>query len=85
MVELESNVARVRAQQDAAGHLCGDKLGLVSTEDGRRWPVGARFLLAIVLVLAIWVLVLSLPDLLNLFFGLLLDLLLDAAKLRPGR
>ena len=80
MVELESNVARICAPEDAAGDLCGDKLGLVSTEDGRTWPVGARFLLAIALGLAIWVLVLSLPDLLNLFFGLLLDLLLDAAR-----
>lgn len=80
MVELESSVARVRAHEDAAGHLCGDKLGLVSTEDGRKWPIGARLLLVIVLGSALWFLVLSLPDLLNDLFGLLLDLLLDAAK-----
>ena len=80
MVELESNVARVHAPEGAAGPLCGDKLGLVSTEDGRRWPVGARVLLVIVLGAAIWFLMLSLPELLNQFFGLLLDLLLSAAR-----
>lgn len=80
VVELESNMARVRPHEDAAGHLCGDKLGLVSTEDGRKWPIGSRFLLLLVLGSAIWFLVLSLPDLLNDLVGLLLDLLLDAAK-----
>lgn len=80
MAELESNLTRERPYQDAAGGLRGDKLGLVSTDEERKWPLGARILLVIVLSSASWLLVLSLPGLLNDLFGLLLDLLLDAGK-----
>ena len=76
MAELDSNLARERPYRDVAAGLRGDKLGVVSTEEERKWPLGAGVLLAIVVGAAGLVMLFHLPDLLNNLFGLVLDLLL---------
>ena len=59
--------------------LRGEKLGLVSVDPERKRPLGGRVLLVIVCVSASSILVVSLPNLLSVLFGLFLDLLLHAA------
>ncbi len=76
MAELDSDLAQERPYRELAGGLRGDKLGVVSTEEERKWPLAAGVLLVIALGAAGLVLLSFLPDLLNDLFGLALDLLL---------
>lgn len=76
MAEVHTNPARERPYRGVAGELRGDKLAVVSTDEKRTWPLAAGVLLVIVLGTAGWLLLMSLPDLLNDLLGLVIDLLL---------
>lgn len=78
MVELHAKTAGDALYQGPPPRLEGDRLGVVSAEEGGKWPLGRRLRVLVLLAVMAWLAVLYLPVLLTDLAGLLLGLLLEA-------
>ncbi len=78
VLKLQANTASEAASQDSDARLHGEKLAVVSADEGGKWPPGLRMLVLVVLAAAAWLAVLYLPGLLTDLAGLVLALLLQA-------
>ena len=78
VLKLQANTASEAASQAPDARLRGERLAVVSAEEGGKWPLGLRMLVVVVLAAAAWLAVLYLPGLLTDLAGLALGLLLQA-------
>ena len=63
MLKLQANTASEAASQAPDARLRGERLAVVSAEEGGKWPLGLRMLVVVVLAAAAWLAVLYLPGL----------------------